>query len=92
MLFLAKYQLFCTEPKGKAGAGKGAAANPDRAVDISRLDIRVGCIISVEKVPVKNSAIIHIYYCNIVMSFIYKHIFNTLQVVHYNLIAAVSQF
>ena len=45
------YALF-TEPKGKVGAGKGAAANPDRPVDISRLDIRVGCIVSVEKVPI----------------------------------------
>ena len=41
-----------TESKGKVGAGKGAAANPDRPVDISRLDIRVGCIVSVEKVPI----------------------------------------
>ena len=34
---------------GKKGAG-GGGAGPDRPVDISRLDLRVGVVISAEKV------------------------------------------
>lgn len=38
------------EVKSKAELNKTAATTPDRPVDISRLDIRVGRVISVEKV------------------------------------------
>ena len=36
--------------KKKGGGKKGPTAQPDRPVDISRLDIRVGVVISAEKV------------------------------------------
>ena len=41
------FVTMCSAPKGKA-----AAAAKDRPVDVSRLDIRVGHIVSVEKVSI----------------------------------------
>lgn len=50
---MSNISLFCVPEGGKGGA----SANPDRGVDPSRLDLRIGKILSAKKVNMLRKAI-----------------------------------
>lgn len=70
--YLASYCCFAEGGKG------GASANPERAVDPSRLDLRIGKIVSAKKVSTRGQEMIpgaeHFEYSNSYLNFTFFHL------------------